>query len=81
MLMSLSEGSRESLRRLSSFTWMAKELLQVTDYFLSSKSVSIVGISPLLFPHLFHTTSVPRRPSSRFLILGAKIMSVQHGPY
>ncbi|CAD6272474.1 unnamed protein product [Miscanthus lutarioriparius] len=38
MLMSLSEGSRESLRRLSSFTWMAEELLQVTDYFLSSKS-------------------------------------------
>ncbi|RLM99524.1 hypothetical protein C2845_PM06G24080 [Panicum miliaceum] len=37
MLMSLSEGSRESLRRLSSFTWMAEELLQVTDYFLSSK--------------------------------------------
>jgi len=62
MLMSLSEGSRESLRRLSSFTWMAEELLQVTDYFLSSKPVSIVGISPL-FPHLFHTTSVPRRPS------------------
>lgn len=44
MLMSLSEGSRESLRRLSSFTWMAEELLQVTDYFLSSKPVSIVGI-------------------------------------
>ncbi|KAF8719996.1 hypothetical protein HU200_024766 [Digitaria exilis] len=37
LLMSLSEGSRESLRRLSSFTWMAEELLQVTDYFLSSK--------------------------------------------
>ncbi|RLN30220.1 putative E3 ubiquitin-protein ligase LIN-1 [Panicum miliaceum] len=37
MLMSLSEGSRESLRRLSSFTWMAEELLQVTDYFLSRK--------------------------------------------
>lgn len=37
MLMSLSEGSRESLRRLSPFTWMAEELLQVTDYFLSSK--------------------------------------------
>ncbi|CAL4900306.1 unnamed protein product [Urochloa decumbens] len=37
MLMSLSECSQESLRRLSSFTWMAEELLQVTDYFLSSK--------------------------------------------
>ncbi|XP_062179988.1 putative E3 ubiquitin-protein ligase LIN-1 isoform X2 [Phragmites australis] len=37
MLMSLSEGSRESLRRLSSFTWMAEELLQVTDYFLPNK--------------------------------------------
>jgi len=57
--MSLSEGSRESLRRLSSFTWMAEELLQVTDYFLSSKSVSIVGIELLHFPSLFHTTPVP----------------------
>jgi hypothetical protein len=47
MLMSLPEGSRESLRRLSSFTWMAEELLQVTDYFLSSKPVSIVGIELL----------------------------------
>ncbi|VAH18470.1 unnamed protein product [Triticum turgidum subsp. durum] len=36
-LMSLSEGSRESLRRLSSFTWMAEELLQVTDYYLPRK--------------------------------------------
>uniref|UniRef100_A0A0E0DQI3 Uncharacterized protein n=1 Tax=Oryza meridionalis TaxID=40149 RepID=A0A0E0DQI3_9ORYZ len=36
-LMGLSEGSRESLRRLSSFTWMAEELLQVTDYYLPSK--------------------------------------------
>ncbi|TVU19025.1 hypothetical protein EJB05_35150, partial [Eragrostis curvula] len=35
-LMSLTEGSRESLRRLSPFTWMAEELLQVTDYFLPS---------------------------------------------
>ncbi|CAM0955871.1 unnamed protein product [Alopecurus aequalis] len=42
-LMSLSEGSRESLRRLSSFTWMAEELLQVTDYYLPRKpSVSCV---------------------------------------
>ncbi|KAL6619380.1 hypothetical protein ACP70R_034519 [Stipagrostis hirtigluma subsp. patula] len=36
-LMSLSEGCRESLRRLSSFTWMAKELLQVTDYYLPNQ--------------------------------------------
>ncbi|KAL5202290.1 hypothetical protein ABZP36_013242 [Zizania latifolia] len=36
-LMGLSEGSRESLRRLSSFTWMAEELLQVTDYYLPTK--------------------------------------------
>ncbi|KAL6844988.1 hypothetical protein ACP4OV_025161 [Aristida adscensionis] len=36
-LMSLSEGPLESLRKLSPFTWMAKELLQVTDYYLPSK--------------------------------------------
>lgn len=36
-LMSLSEGSRESLRRLSPLTWMAEELLQVTDYYLPRK--------------------------------------------
>ncbi|XP_047046019.1 putative E3 ubiquitin-protein ligase LIN-1 [Lolium rigidum] len=41
--MSLSESSRESLRRLSSFTWMAEELLQVTDYYLPRRpSVSCV---------------------------------------
>jgi hypothetical protein len=43
-LMSLSEGSRKSLRRLSSFTWMAEELLQVTDYYLPRKPVSAVKI-------------------------------------
>jgi hypothetical protein len=32
--MCLIEGSRESLMRLSSYTLIAKELLQVTDYFL-----------------------------------------------
>jgi hypothetical protein len=42
--MCLTEGSRESLRRLSSYTWMAKELLQVTDYFLPSNPVSTVEI-------------------------------------
>ncbi|WOL10325.1 E3 ubiquitin-protein ligase [Canna indica] len=36
-LMNFSEGIRESLRRLSSFTWMAEELLRVTDYFLPTK--------------------------------------------
>nr|XP_009411673.2 PREDICTED: putative E3 ubiquitin-protein ligase LIN-1 [Musa acuminata subsp. malaccensis] len=36
-LMNFSEGIRESLRRLSSFTWMAEELLKVTDYFLPTK--------------------------------------------
>ncbi|XP_051203813.1 putative E3 ubiquitin-protein ligase LIN-1 isoform X1 [Lolium perenne] len=42
-LMSLPESSRESLRRLSSFTWMAEELLQVTDYYLPRRpSVSCV---------------------------------------
>ncbi|XP_074570477.1 putative E3 ubiquitin-protein ligase LIN-1 [Curcuma longa] len=36
-LMNFTEGIRESLRRLSSFTWMAEELLRVTDYFLPTK--------------------------------------------
>ncbi|OVA00222.1 WD40 repeat [Macleaya cordata] len=37
-LIHFSEGVRESLRRLSSITWMAEELLKVTDYFLQTKS-------------------------------------------
>lgn len=37
-LMNFSEGSRESLRRLSGITWMAEELLKVTDFFLPTKS-------------------------------------------
>ncbi|KAF6143709.1 hypothetical protein GIB67_021719 [Kingdonia uniflora] len=37
-LMHFSEGVRESLRRLSSVTWMAEELLRVTDYFLPTKA-------------------------------------------
>ncbi|WOL00436.1 E3 ubiquitin-protein ligase [Canna indica] len=36
-LMNFSEGTRESLRRLSSFTWMAEELHRVTDYFIPIK--------------------------------------------
>lgn len=36
-LIQLSEGVRESLRRLSSTTWMAEELLKVADYFLPNK--------------------------------------------
>lgn len=36
-LMNFSEGLRESLRRLSGYTWMAEELLQVTDYFIPTK--------------------------------------------
>lgn len=36
-LMNFSEGLRESLRRLSGITWMAEELLKVTDYFLPTK--------------------------------------------
>lgn len=72
--MSLSEGSRESLRRLSSFTWMAEELLQVTDYFLSSKPVSIVGIFSL--SSLLHLqVGLQVDP----LLLGANIISVRHG--
>ncbi|KAL8481497.1 hypothetical protein ACS0TY_027852 [Phlomoides rotata] len=36
-IMNLSEGVRESLRRLSSVTWMAEELLKVADYFQPNK--------------------------------------------
>ncbi|XP_017697411.2 putative E3 ubiquitin-protein ligase LIN-1 isoform X2 [Phoenix dactylifera] len=36
-LMNFSEGLQESLRRLSGYTWMAEELLKVTDYFLPTK--------------------------------------------
>ncbi|KAJ4775867.1 Transducin/WD40 repeat-like superfamily protein [Rhynchospora pubera] len=36
-LMSFSEGLRESLRRLSAVTWMAEELLRVTDYLFPTK--------------------------------------------
>ncbi|OAY65169.1 putative E3 ubiquitin-protein ligase LIN-1, partial [Ananas comosus] len=36
-LMNFSEGLRESLRRLSPVTWMAEELLKVTDYFIPTK--------------------------------------------
>uniref|UniRef100_A0A1D1YLZ1 Putative E3 ubiquitin-protein ligase LIN-1 n=1 Tax=Anthurium amnicola TaxID=1678845 RepID=A0A1D1YLZ1_9ARAE len=36
-LMKFSEGLRESFRRLSGVTWMAEELLRVTDYFLPAK--------------------------------------------
>ncbi|PIA61365.1 hypothetical protein AQUCO_00300721v1 [Aquilegia coerulea] len=37
-LMHFSEGVQESLRRLSSITWIADELLKVTEYFLPAKS-------------------------------------------
>lgn len=40
-LISLSEGVRESLRRLSSVTWMAEELLKVAAYFQPNKWVSL----------------------------------------
>ncbi|KAK9068062.1 hypothetical protein SSX86_012173 [Deinandra increscens subsp. villosa] len=36
-LTQLSEGVRESLRRLSSITWMAEELLKVADYCMPNK--------------------------------------------
>ncbi|KAI0493831.1 hypothetical protein KFK09_023956 [Dendrobium nobile] len=36
-LLNFSEGLRESLRRLSGVTWMAEELLNVTDYFHPTK--------------------------------------------
>ncbi|KAK1418987.1 hypothetical protein QVD17_28141 [Tagetes erecta] len=36
-LTQLSDGVRESLRRLSSITWMAEELLKVADYYMPNK--------------------------------------------
>lgn len=36
-IVNLSEGVRESLRRLSNVTWMAEELLKVADYFQPNK--------------------------------------------
>ncbi|KAL9161312.1 hypothetical protein ABFS82_07G013400 [Erythranthe guttata] len=36
-IISLSEGVRESLRRLSNVTWMAEELLKVADYYQPNK--------------------------------------------
>ncbi|XP_057772122.1 putative E3 ubiquitin-protein ligase LIN-1 [Salvia miltiorrhiza] len=36
-IINLSEGVRESLRRLSNVTWMAEELLKVADYFQPNK--------------------------------------------
>ncbi|GFQ05909.1 putative E3 ubiquitin-protein ligase lin-1 [Phtheirospermum japonicum] len=36
-LINLSEGVRESLRRLSNVTWMAEELLKVADYYQPNK--------------------------------------------
>ncbi|CAN1129772.1 Putative E3 ubiquitin-protein ligase LIN-1, partial [Linum perenne] len=38
-LINFSEGVRESLRRLSSVTWMAEELHRVADYYLPNRSV------------------------------------------
>ena len=46
-LIHFSEGVRESLRRLSSITWMAEELHQVADYYLPNKSVSTPAQSKL----------------------------------
>ncbi|KAG1371264.1 putative E3 ubiquitin-protein ligase LIN-1 [Cocos nucifera] len=52
-LMNFSEGLRESLRRLSGYTWMAEELLKVTDYFLPTKPhVSCVHTQILEVDHL-----------------------------
>lgn len=36
-LLNFSEGLRESLRRLSGVTWMAEELLKVTEFFLPTQ--------------------------------------------
>ncbi|KAK8928625.1 Alpha,alpha-trehalose-phosphate synthase [UDP-forming] 6 [Platanthera zijinensis] len=41
-LLNFSEGSRESLRRLSGVTWMAEELSNVIDYVLPTKSPDLL---------------------------------------
>ncbi|XP_008789861.4 putative E3 ubiquitin-protein ligase LIN-1 isoform X1 [Phoenix dactylifera] len=52
-LMNFSEGLRESLRRLSGYTWMAEELQKVADYFLPTKPhVSCVHSQILEVGHL-----------------------------
>lgn len=38
--MHFSEGVKESLRRLSTITWMAEELHRVADFLLPNTSVS-----------------------------------------
>lgn len=44
-LVHFSEGVRESLRRLSSVTWMAEELHKVADYVQPNLSVSTQTLS------------------------------------
>ena len=45
-MMNFSEGLRESFRRLSGITWMAEELLRVTDYLLPTKAVDFPERNP-----------------------------------
>lgn len=52
-IMSLSEGVRESLRRLSSVTWMAEELLKVADYFQPNKWVSGLVLVLMIYSTCF----------------------------
>lgn len=56
-VMNFSEGLRESFRRLSGVTWMAEELLRVTDYFLATKAVSpstqLYFFSPWIYFYAF----------------------------
>jgi hypothetical protein len=58
---------------------MAEELLQVTDYFFSSKPVSIVGIFSL--SSLLHLILPLFQVGLQVdpLLLGANIISVRHG--
>lgn len=62
-LINFSEGVRESLRRLSSVTWMADELHKAT-YYLFSKSVSLLqlisyyNLEPLLKPQVKATNII-----------------------
>ena len=52
-IMSLSEGVRESLRRLSNVTWMAEELLKVADYFQPNKWVSSLVLVLMIYSTCF----------------------------
>lgn len=69
-LVHFSEGVRESLRRLSSVTWMAEELHKVADYVQPNLSVSTQTLSAeLLESFRISLPSVYLLQFQRFLFL------------